>query len=198
MKRRLSQREMVHEALRATRRRLLQEEGEVPPVTPDEEGGDSLDNQVDKYLGQYESEAKTAKTEGLDFRMMTRRLLNEAGEDEDEAGGEEDAPADDAGGAKLTLDDIDVESFANGVARLIDNYDSLLEVRNTMLRRAKSFLKKTYGNDVLEAYDRLMREQHGMEDGKSSDEVEAEEFPAPGADRAGQGDVGGTSGGGAA
>ena len=37
---------------------------------------DSLDQQVDDLLISYESEAKTKKNEGLDFRMMTRRFLS--------------------------------------------------------------------------------------------------------------------------
>jgi hypothetical protein len=186
-----TRKDLVNEALRASRRHLLKEEGEEAPAPkPQEEGGDSLDNQVDKYLAQYEGEAKTAKVEGLDFRALTRRLLTEEGEDE---------PGEDPGTAeKLGLDDLNVESFADSVVRLIDNYDSLLEVRNTLLRRAKGFLKKTYNDDVLEAYDRLMREEHGVEDGKSPGEVSAEEFPAPQADRSGAGDVGGTTGGGGA
>lgn len=142
------------------------------------EGSDSLDAQVDRYLGQYESEAKTAKQEGLDFRSMTRSFLSEADDELPDVAGSDAAP-------KLALDSIDIESFANSIARLIENYDSLLEVRNTLLRRAKSFLDKSYAPDVVQAYDKTMREQHGLEDGKSSEDVADDEFPAPGADRAG-------------
>ena len=69
--------------------RLLREAEKKPEL---ERGEDSLDDQIDKYLISYESEAQKAKTEGLDFRMMTRRFLLEAEEDEegekDEAGKE--------------------------------------------------------------------------------------------------------------
>lgn len=171
---------------------LIFEEEEVT-TKPSEEGNDSLDSQVDRYLADYESEAKSSKNEGLDFRMMTRRIMNEAEGDEDasDESGAEDATTEEP--QKLSLDDIDVESFANSVARLVDNYDSLLEVKNTLVRRAQGFLAKTYDPDVVESFERLMREEHGIVPGKSKQEVEADEFPAPAAARAGEG--GGAGGG---
>lgn len=177
---------MLHEA-------LLREEEAVMP----EESDDSLDVQVDRYLGQYEAEAKSSKTEGTDFRMLTRRILNEAGEDEEEdagdEGGEEDPPADTEADepTKLTMDDLDVESFTNSVVRLIDNYDSLLEVRSTMVRRAKNFLAKNYDTTVVDAFEQSMREDHGIVPGESKGDIENDEFPAPAADRAGEGGAGG-------
>lgn len=164
---------------------LLREQGEEVPT---QETEDSLDAQVDRYLIQYESEAKTSKREGLDYRMMTRRILSEAEEDEESA---DEEPA--GKPTKLSLDDIDIESFANDVARLIENYDSLLEVRNTLLRRARGFLAKGYEPDVVQEFERVMRESHGIVDGKSKQDIADEDFPAPRADRAGEGGVGGAS-----
>lgn len=177
---------------RLLREAVLREE-DAPAQVPEEDNA-SLDAQVDRFLGQYEAEAATAKNEGFDFRMMTRRILNEAGEDDD-AG--DDAPADDAGGdaaeppAKIGLDKIDMENFANSVVRLIDNYDSLLEVRSTLVRRAKNFLAKQYSTEVVDAFEKTLREEHGIVPGESKDDVEAEDFPAPAADRAGEGGAGG-------
>lgn len=188
-------------ALRETIRRLLHEEGETPAGTDQnpehEEGDDSLDSQVDKYLGQYEAESKSAKKEGMDFRMMTRRLLGEAGDDDagdDEAKGDADKPAGDAGATtpgKMTMDDINIESFANDIIRLIDNYDSLLEVRSTLARRAINFVAKAYEPEVVEEFKRVLREEHGLVPGESQMDTDAEEFTAPAADRAGSGGEGG-------
>jgi len=162
------------------RESLLREEEEVVDQ-PEEEGDDSLDSQVDRFLAQYENEAKSSKTEGKDFRMLTRRILDEAEgdekEDDDALGGE--------GPSKPTLDDIDVESFANSVVRLIDNYDSLLEVRSTLARRAINFIAKTYSPDVAEALSDSLRDNHGLVPGKSEQDVHADEFEAPAAERAG-------------
>lgn len=136
---------------------------------------DSLDQQVDDLLISYESEAKTKKNEGLDFRMMTRRFLSspllEAEEDKDKK--------------KLTIEDIDIEDFAASVSRMIDNYDSLLEVRNTLARRAINFLIENYEEDVVNEFKNVLEEEHDISIGKTKTELEDEEFEAPFADRAG-------------
>jgi|GEM_PF-1652800 len=191
-----------------------------------ESGEDSLDAQVDKYLASYESEAQNVKQEGLDFRMLTRRFLLEAGEDEEggDEGGDEpaDEPADEGGDEggedeeaadeggegkdeeeavgdedeegegggeaekpkKMSIDEIDVESFAAAVVRLVDNYDSLLEVRNTILRRSANYLVKNYEPDVLEAFKEQLLDGFGMEIGKTKSEEE-DEFQPPKAGAAG-------------
>lgn len=148
---------------------------EADMTSKKEDGEDSLDNQIDKYLVDYEVEAKVSKNEGKDFRMMVRRFLSEAEEDESE-----DEKKD-----KLKTEDIDVESFVNSVMRLVDNYDSLLEVRNTILRRAVNFLVEGYEPDVAQSFKDLLLDSYGLEIGKSKSEVEDEEFQAPAADRAG-------------
>jgi len=168
---------------RVLREEILREEGEAPAPPAEEPGEDSLDSQVDRYLNDYEKEAKSAKTEGRDWRMTVRRIV-EAGEDDDKGDDSSDEPK------KLTVEDIDVGSFVNGVVRLIDNYDSLLEVRNTILRRASNFLSKNYDESVADSFKEQLRNEHGMEIGKSRDEME-DEFTAPPADRAGDGGVGG-------
>lgn len=179
-------------------KRLLREavlrEDDAAAQVPEEDNA-SLDAQVDRFLGQYESEAATAKTEGFDFRAMTRRILNEAGEDDD--AGDDAAPAGDAAGGdagappKIGLDKIDMENFANSVVRLIDNYDSLLEVRSTLVRRAKNFLAKQYSIEVVDAFEKTLREEHGIVPGESKEDADNEDFPAPAADRAGEGGAGG-------
>ena len=151
-----------------------------------EDGNDSLDSQIDKYLSDYESEAKSVQQEGYDFRRMTRKfLLEEEGEEEsDDTESEEDT--------QLTEEDIDIQSFSDSVMRLVDNYDSLLEVRNTILRRASNFLGKNYSQDVVDSFKECLQEVHGIEIGKSDKERE-DEFEAPKAGAAGP--MGGAGGG---
>lgn len=165
-------------------RRLIEEA--VGDKDPAGESGVSLDAQVDKYLSEYEQEAKQAKQEGKDFRSLIKRLLSEAGDDKSAA------PDADTGAApsKASIHDIDVESFANSIVRLIQNYDNLLEVRSTLIRRSTNFLGKVYDNEVVEQYEQVLREQHGMEAGKEKEEVADEQFPAPPGDRAGDGGSG--------
>lgn len=149
---------------------------------------DSLDQQIDDYFAEYESEAKVKKNEGFNFHSMTRGFLsalNEA-EEEKESDKKDDESADVA--KKLTSEDIDVEEFAASVVRLIDNYDSLLEVRNTIARRAINFLTENYEQDVVNEFKIILEDQHDVVIGKSTSEKE-DEFQAPPAVRSG-----GTSG----
>lgn len=170
--------------------RLLREAGKEDEK---EEGEDSLDAQIDKYFSSYESEAKNSKNEALDFRMMTRRFLLEAGEDEEDEGEEEEEAEKDeeaeegeeAAPDKASLEDLDMGSFVSEVMRLVDNYDSLLEVKNTILRRAANYLTKNYEAEAAEAFKEELLESHGIEIGKSKADVADEEFQAPKAAAAG-------------
>ena len=145
-----------------------------------EDGEDSIDEQLDKYFAVYESEAKNSKNEGLDFRSFVRRFLTEADEEES-ADEEEDKPEEPK---KLTIDDINIESFVADVMRLVDNYDSLLEMRNTILRRATNFLFKNYEKNVAESFKEDLLESYGIEIGKSKSEMD-DEYQAPKAGAAG-------------
>lgn len=163
-------------------KKTLVEAKEKQPETED-----SLDAQVDRYLSSYESESKSSKKEGKDFRMLVRRFLSEADEDEKEEkkSGEEDKDDKEDEPKKLTIEDIDVENFVDSTMRLVDNYDSLLEVRNTILRRALNFLAKSYTPDVVKQFEETLLEVHGLEIGKSKSETEDDEYQVPAADRAG-------------
>jgi len=157
---------------------------------------DSLDQQVDDFLISYESDAKVKKNEGFDFRSMTRSFLSTTSRNLLEAEGdeEEEKPADEAGDEekpeekkKLSAEDIDIEEFASSVVRLIDNYDSLLEVRNTLARRAMNFLSDNYSQDVVNQFKIVLEDEHDITVGKSKAEEEDNEFPSPVAAGAGSG-----------
>lgn len=162
-------------------RSLLSEESKVK-----EEPGDSLDSQVDKFLIDYESEAKRAKNEGLDFRMMVRHLLRE----EDEEAADDSKDAEDEVSSASSPDDIDMGSYVASVMRLVDNYDNLLEVRNTILRRAKNYIAKNYQKEALEIFDDNLRETYGMEVGETKSEKQ-DRFQPPKAGAAGPAGGGG-------
>jgi len=157
---------------------------------------DSLDQQVDDFLISYESDAKVKKNEGFDFRSMTRSFLSTTSRNLLEAEGdeEEEKPADEVGDEekpeekkKLSAEDIDIEEFASSVVRLIDNYDSLLEVRNTLARRAMNFLSDNYSQDVVNQFKIVLEDEHDITVGKSKAEEEDNEFPTPVAAGAGSG-----------
>ena len=161
---------------------------EVGEKDKKEEGEDSLDSQIDKYLIDYEVESKPIKAENKDFRTMIRQFLSEAEEDdskEDADADEEDADKEEL--KKLTIEDLDVNSFIDNVVRLIENYDSLLEVQSTILCRATNFLLKGYEPDVAKAFKEIASERYDLQIGKSKYEIEDDEYERPIADRAGSG-----------
>jgi hypothetical protein len=184
--------------------RVLNEDEATGDSVAHNEGasGASLDEQVDRYLAQYEGDAKktdgntgsgagpsTSQMERLDWRDLVKGVIVEAGEgDKDSEDKDDKAPgADKMTGndtTKLSMDHLDVAKFADDVVRLIENYDSLLEIRSTLMRRAKGFLQKTYDDETLKAFDDVLRDDHGMEPGEDKAEVNAEKYPAPPADRA--------------
>lgn len=140
---------------------------------------DSLDQQVDDLLISYEADAKVQeKNEAVDFSSMTREFLTTLSEAEGDEKVEEPK-------AKLTSENIHIEKFASDVVRLIDNYDSLLEVRNTLARRAVNFLMDNYDPSVVNEFKIVLQDQHDIVIGKSPYVEKDEEFPAPPAARAG-------------
>jgi len=147
-----------------------------PLKGPENKGSTSLDAQVDRLLISYEKEARSAKNEALDFRSMTRRVLSEADDDAEES---PDAP-------KGTADDIDMQEFAGSVVRLIDNYDSLLDVRDTLVRRAQDYIAKKYDERAASDFASVMRDTFDVEVGVT-DVDRQDKYQAPSAARAGKG-----------
>jgi len=149
------------------------------------ETGDSLDMQVDRFLDEYEQEATTQgpTSEGKFFRDVMRHMIAE------------DADADLEAGEKKTVEDINVEQYANSVANLIENIENLLEIKNTILRRVMNRLTEKYDLSVKEAFEETMEQQHGLAIGKSELDIE-DEFSAPPADRAGSLSTDSAAGGG--
>ena len=145
-----------------------------------ESGEDSLDDQVDRLFSGYLKEAKNSKNEGRSFDSLVRRVLREEDDEEED---DSDDEADDEP-EKGTIEDVDVQSFANDVMRLVENYDTLLEIRNTLLRRASNYLSKVFEDDVVSAFEDALKEGHGVEIGVTDVEKETE-FQAPAAAQAG-------------
>ena len=161
---------------------------EPKPFTPEPQEnqiGDSIDSQIDRFLNEYETEAQNAKREGMDYRMMYHRMIREADENED----------DPTTGDKKAAEDIDIESYANSVNRLIEGFENLIETKNAILRRATNHLLKSYDGAVKDMFEETMREQHGMVVGKSKNDV-GNDFDVPAAERAGK-PIPGEGGGGA-
>jgi hypothetical protein len=179
--------------------KLLREETSTAEVFKEEKGIDSLDVQVDKYFAQFESESKDVQKNESFFFSRRKNYLFEADEDEKETeednDSDEDADDDEAEEAspgKLGIDSLDPYFFANGVARLIENYDTMLEIKNCLVRRSLNYIRKSYKDEVVDEVKRALADEHGLETGRSRFDREAEEFAPPSAERgSGPGSAGG-------
>jgi hypothetical protein len=89
---------------------------------------------------------------------------------------------------ELNEENINIDLFSSSVMRLIENYDNLLEIRNTIFRRAKNFLEKTYSDEIVSLFEDFMKSQQA-DTGKNK-------INAPHAERAGDSFSSGVSGGG--
>lgn len=120
-------------------------------------GIDSLDVQIDKYFMSYENEATALKKEGVNLYTMTRDFLLEKKSDDDGTPG-----------TTKTVDDIDVRAFCFDVARLIDNASSLLEFKNTIVRRAVNYLAKSYDDETIRRFKITMEDDFDLTAGDSA------------------------------
>jgi hypothetical protein len=170
------------------------EESEIPGDTSELHA--SLDAQVDNFLGKYEKNAKEVHERRTTFGWLMTEAPDDGEEadlsgDADEGEGEEtpDAPPADEPVQKLTSQDINIEMFANNVARLIENYDSLLEVRSTLVRRAINFIADNYDEETILQFKNALSDEHGIEVGKTHRESELDATQPPRAEFAGPGGV---------
>jgi hypothetical protein len=112
----------------------------------------SIDNELEALLIKAEEEAKTsaktsvASTDSKSIEESKRKrsikILYEAPEN-----------------AKI----IDVDHFANRVARIVKNYDSLIDMEQLILKRANEFLELHYDEDTVSSFQDALRQMHGLE-----------------------------------
>ena len=173
----------------------------------------SLDQIVDKYLMKYEQESVPLESNEKEEESSSKKIDEEFKYNklnyyifEQDAGLPPLPPAGDLGaplpGAASTstpaktepVPKINLRKFAQGVARLVYNYQSLINPKRIILNRAQTYIEKNYST-------RLAKELMGIleRDFNLSSKTNAQkEDEAPSAPRAGRaGPEGGGGGGGA-
>ena len=60
-------------------------------------------------------------------------------------------------------EEIDLERFNSEVARLIKNYDTLLDMEDLILSKAKSFIIARYGEEAATEMENSLADNHGIE-----------------------------------
>ena len=142
-----------------------EEEEEVVDVTPSEteELGKSVDDALESILVDYESKARKSAVVQSESRYSLRRYLIEEVEG-----------------------DLDVDRFTTDVARLVMNYDNLLDMEAIIVNKAIQFLTSHYNEELAEEFLELLDVKHGIVIGE---EEEIEQPVAVGTSGGGGGGV---------
>lgn len=126
------------------RAKLLEDTMPAVQVTnPEMLENDSLDVQVDRFLMQGESDSSK---QAMGMAPQTESLLREEGEDAgaapvtDPAQQQEPPSPQPTGGGQ----DLDLVTFADNLARLIEKHETLLDIKGTIVRRALNYVTKNY------------------------------------------------------
>ncbi len=137
------------------------------------------------------------------FESVLYEALNEAPEDEeldigaDEEGADAEPPADDGGDLELgggeedmgggeseapapeqpvmATPQINLLDFTRNIARLVNNYDALLNPKNTILRRVEKYIESNYDVRTAKEFMELMDKNYSL----SPDDQNEQEWPTP-------------------
>lgn len=168
------------------------------PKMKDKPANDSVDDQIDALLLRYETSSIRKEPSineslaNLNLRFLIEQEEpaddapeEEAAEDASEAEAEEAAePAEPSGSEDISVSepaenqevpDLDVDRFANRVVRLLNNYQSLLNVEEAVLNRAKTFLDENYGDEFVQAFNDTLVQTYGIEPVEFNNVPEVEE-----------------------
>lgn len=141
---------------------------EEDPADEDEGGGD------EDPAGAADEEGED-DTGGDDFGL---------GDDEDTGGAEEDAGEGDNGGGMeepvMNKPQIDLQGFAMSVARLVSNFESLLDPRTIILNRAEAYVQNNYDERTAQEFMMILRDHYDLEPVETSESATSEEeWPTP-------------------
>jgi hypothetical protein len=146
-----------------------EEEEEKEPPKPTGPSGFEFDEEINTAMAGFEKRAldvAAAKNEGRILSMA--RFLFEA-EEEDEVA-------------------LDVATFADDTARLISNYDTLIDMEQAIYTKAVDFISDKYGEDAADQLRDILSLRYDIEfDEQNDPEGDEEEFYAVGATGGGGG-----------
>jgi hypothetical protein len=102
----------------------------------------SLDADLDAVFIDFESQARNAVVQES---KLVRMLYEES-----------------------DIDEINVQDFASNVARLVKNYENLLDMEEILVSRASEFLEDRYGEEAKDKLEDELVTTHGIEVNKST------------------------------
>lgn len=154
---------------------------------------DSVDDQIDALLLRYESASiRKGDSINESLKKLNLRFLLEQDEEPadeeptdeepaeepaeeepaDEEPAEESEEPDPSGSDDMSVTspaprqkvpDLDIDKFTSRVVRLMNNYESLLNIEESIINRAKSFLDENYGEAFVYEFVNNLSNQYGLE-----------------------------------
>lgn len=147
---------------------------------------DSVDNVIDKFIIDYEDESLKIKKESFRYKnYILDSILMEAEADTNI----EDTKASPGADESLRKNpdyQLDIAEFTKNVVRLHDNYESLIDIQDIILKRVYNFLQKHYSKDIIKEFEKFLKVNYELEIDKSSIDQEYD-FVAPYSTRSGGG-----------
>jgi hypothetical protein len=115
-----------------------EEEPEKPDLEPEDKfmAGHSIDKALENVMGDYEERALTNESTKFSLKLLFE---------------------------KSELPKIDISQFASDVARLINNYEYLLDMEAIIFNKAENFLLDKYGPDVATEFVDEMKDHHDID-----------------------------------
>ena len=115
---------------------------------------DSIDKELVKVLIDFESKARQSADQNKEAQQfeesfkrnrysITKLLLNED--------------------KKSTSEDIDVDYFTSEVARLVKNYQNLIDIEGIIVKKAQKFLQGRYNPEVEQEFTSKLSSDYGIE-----------------------------------
>ena len=131
--------------------------------------GKQFDIALDSLLADYEMKAlKSAQIyqdakEEIQLELHAQKLSSLLFEQEEQ----------------VSENELDIDLFSEDVARLIKNYDVLMDMESIIFNKAKEFLIIKYGEPVANAFSEILRVRHNMDFDSEIEELEDIEVAAP-------------------
>lgn len=175
----------------------------------------SVDEKIDKYIMQYEKEAVPIEGYGKESEPSASNKISERKFsklsyflfEQDTAAPAPDAAADAAAPAEETpapsdsptpgpgaktqhVPKINIRKFAQGIARLANNFQSLIDPKRVILNRAQAYIVKNYSVRLAKELMSILERDFDLTP-KTNDQRKMESPPAPPAGAAGSGGGGG-------
>ena len=143
---------------------------EVEPVEATGPEDDAIDTELNALLMDFEAEALQTAIDQEPLYEPTGGAVEEPPAEEDPMAMENISRTrisnflfeQEEGDAPEEPPNIDVDTYAGNVARLIQNYQSLLDMEGLIFDKAKNFLVDKYGEEVAAEFEEVLDIRHGF------------------------------------